>query len=672
VPTGSPAGANNTHDQALGFAFSEFQALGEWGGSPGQFTADQAAVAGKLLYDSVLWGSPVPAMDPGVLTAYNAIDGWFEQAIGATGPARITVQLVGGGTQFSGSSSVSVSVNFPGVPQGLAGIGLDLSITNGTFSSATGPTSISGTTGGGGTLVVPIFNSDGGSVVVTGSSTSLVGQGGLDFYRPTERELTAQVLAAFGAPAPLAADPDQFQATAEGTLSVVKAGDDTSYFGLGGAQFEVLSSNQTVVATLTTNAQGNTPTTTELPAGTYTVKEIQAPDGYQLAPNQSGSVVPGTNTVVAFTDGLEERISPAALAIVKSAVSTGVLLAGAVFDIRYDSANNGVYNDDLGDCTTGSGGECAPPGNDGSGFLPGDYQITEISAPSGYDLSPTNPVQDVVLAPGHVATVNFSDDPTAGLYIDKSGDDTAYASVVGAVFSLEGPAPSTANVGTFTVGTNGESNDITGLVAGTYTLTETTAPAGYQTIAPIQVTVALGVNSAVDVVDHIKPATLTLTKSDAATGAVLAGAIFDVRYDSANNGVYDKDLGDCTTNSSGECTPTGNDGSGFLPGKYQITEVSAPPGYTLNSANAVQDIVLTPGQVGTVQFSDQAVTTPALTANSITGSSTTGSSTAGGLAFTGGPSPLVYMLGAALVIVGSTLWIAGSRRRRSPAHARRH
>jgi uncharacterized surface anchored protein len=372
-------------------------------------------------------------------------------------------------------------------------------------------------------------------------------------------------------------------------------------------------------------------------------------------------VVPGTNTVVSFTGGTEERISPAALAIVKSAVGTGVLLAGAIFDIRYDSANNGVYNDDLGHCTTSSGGECAPPGNDGSGFLPGDYQITEISAPSGYDLSPTNAVQDVVLTPGHVGTVNFSDDPTASLYIDKSGDATAYDSVVGAVFSLEGPAPSTANVGTFTVGTNGDSNDITGLVAGTYTLTETTAPEGYQTIAPLQVTVALGADNAVDVLDHVKPATLTLTKSDADTGAVLAGATFDVRYDSANNGVYDKDLGDCTTNSGGECTPTGNDDSGFLPGKYQITEVSAPPGYALNSANAVQDIVLAPGQVGTVQFSDQPLTSTAATVNSATGL----------LAFTGGPSPLVYMLGAALVIVGSTLWIAGTRRRRRPAHARR-
>ena len=76
-PSSAPDGANTGQAGALGFAFSEAQALGWWGGSPGQFTSDQAAVAGKLLYDAVVWDSPVPAMDPGVLAAYQALDGWY-------------------------------------------------------------------------------------------------------------------------------------------------------------------------------------------------------------------------------------------------------------------------------------------------------------------------------------------------------------------------------------------------------------------------------------------------------------------------------------------------------------------------------------------------------------------------------------------------------------------
>src|ERR1700728_2045792 len=44
VPAGPPAQANNAYDSALSFAFSEIQALGEWNGLAGQFTADQEAV----------------------------------------------------------------------------------------------------------------------------------------------------------------------------------------------------------------------------------------------------------------------------------------------------------------------------------------------------------------------------------------------------------------------------------------------------------------------------------------------------------------------------------------------------------------------------------------------------------------------------------------------------
>src|SRR5580658_536513 len=90
----APAGANIGQAGALGFAFSEAQANGWWDGASGQFTDDQAAVAGKLLYDAVVWGSPVPAMDPGVLAAYQALDGWFVQAVGSTGNPNLIAKLV--------------------------------------------------------------------------------------------------------------------------------------------------------------------------------------------------------------------------------------------------------------------------------------------------------------------------------------------------------------------------------------------------------------------------------------------------------------------------------------------------------------------------------------------------------------------------------------------------
>ena len=203
VPSGPPAGADTDSAAALGFAFSETQALGWWGGSTGQFTADQAAVAGKLLYDALVWGSPVPSMDPGVLAAYNAIDALFNQATGTTGSPQLNAALVGGGTSFETDGSVQATLLFPGTGAGSAGAGLTLSITNGTFDSPTGPTSIGISTDGSGSAVAPIFNQGGGAVAVTVSTAVGVGQAGLDFFAPTAREPTAQELAAFGAPTPL-------------------------------------------------------------------------------------------------------------------------------------------------------------------------------------------------------------------------------------------------------------------------------------------------------------------------------------------------------------------------------------------------------------------------------------------------------------------------------------
>ena len=105
--------------------------------------------------------------------------------------------------------------------------------------------------------------------------------------------------------------------------------------------------------------------------------------------------------------------------------------------------------------------------------------------------------------------------------------------------------------------------------------------------------------------DHIIPATLTIMKVDAQTKAPLAGAVLSVAYDATDSGTYGEVLGTCTTTSSGMCSPTGNDGlAGLLPGNYQITELTPPSGYALDPTTASQNITLTPGEAGTITFSD--------------------------------------------------------------------
>lgn len=610
TPGGAPAGAGGDFN-ALGFAFSEGQAAGYWNGQPGQFTADQAAVAAKLLYDTVVWGTPVPSMDPGVNAAFNAFAGWFNEALGmAASPPQLSVGLVGGGNTFTTSAVDDIHLQFPGTGAPVTGQPLLLTITNGTFNTPGGPTTIGATTDAGGNVLATIYVNGSGSgyVSVTVDTSVGVGQPGLGFYHQTTGPPGAQVVAGFPAPTALSAHQDLFgqpqPPAPQGTISVQKSGNDTAYYGIAGAVFEV-EQGGSVLATLTTDASGATATTPPLPVGTYTVHEATPPPGYQAAPDEAALVNANTNTVAQFTGANGDLISPATATIHKTDAQGGAPLAGAVFDVRYSTADDGVYDQDLGTCTTDGSGQCAPPSNDGTALLPGRYLFTELSAPPGYYLDPSTATQSVVLTPGEAGSVSFSDLQLGSLQLDKAGNDTSYYPVAGAVFTVSGPAPSPTVVGTLTVGASGVTNTLLGLVPGVYTVTETAVPNGYQPVAPVSVTVATGhAVTTVDVLDPVQPATVAIRKVDAERQAPLAGAVFDVRYSTTGNGTYDIDLGTCTTDAAGRCAPPGNDGSDLLPGSYLVTETAAPPGYVVDPSSTSQVVVLAPGENGTVTFAD--------------------------------------------------------------------
>lgn len=614
VPGGAPQGAGGDWN-ALGFAFSQAQAAGYWNGAPGQFTRDQVAAAGKFLYDAVVWGTPVPSMDDGTLAAYDDLATWFSEARGTTGPPQISVGLVGGGTTIDGSAFYAVRVAFPGTGRGLAGLGVLVAVTNAALDSPTGPTFVGASTDANGDLVVPIFVTSPGPVTITVSSDTEVGQVGIGFYHQTVGPLDTQQIAGFPAPINLQASEQLYSpGQPHGTISVQKGGNDQAYWGVGGAVFHVDDASGAVVAVLTTGADGSTGPTGPLPVGTYTVSEVTPPAGYGDAPPQTVTVTSNQDTVASFTGADQDLVVPATVTIEKTDRSTGAPLAGAVFDVKYDSRNDGVYDEDLGTCTTDALGRCSPAGNDGGSLLPGDYEITEVSAPPGYYLDPATATQTLALAPGQNGTVSFSDLLLGSLRLTKTGNDVAYTSVVGAVFSLTGPSPATTVAATLTIGSDGQSQTVGGLVPGQYTVTETRPPAGYAAVSPFDVAVPGGPTTTdVDVDDPVIPASVTLVKLDAQTLAPLAGAVLDVRYatgagpapDAAPSGVdYNEDLGHCTTGPSGTCTPPGNDGNGLLPGDYEVTEVAPPPGYPTTSP-APQYLTLGPGGVGRVVLTDQ-------------------------------------------------------------------
>ena len=397
-----------------------------------------------------------------------------------------------------------------------------------------------------------------------------------------------------------------------GTISIQKTVPDGAYYGPAGAQFQIEDGYGNVFDTLTTDAEGSTPVSTPLnvaPSGSpYRVHETVAPPGYGLAADQVVMVYPSQNTVASFSGASEEPVETAQLGAEKIDAQTGQPLAGATFDFAYATADNGVYDEDLGTCTTDGSGTCQPPAqNAPGGWLPGWYRITETAAPAGYWLDPSTESQTVFLQPGAtvVASVIFGDELLGSLQLIKSGNDTAYWPVTGATFSVTGPAPATTTVGTLTVTTSGQSNTLSGLVPGTYTVTETSPPPGYATIPPFAVSVAAGhTTTTATVTDPVQPGSISIRKVDLTTGDPLGGATFDVRYDSADNGTFNVDLGTCTTNAAGTCAPAASDGTGYLPGDYLVTEVAAPAGYYLPSPPPSQKVTVTPGGTGSVSFSD--------------------------------------------------------------------
>ena len=121
-------------------------------------------------------------------------------------------------------------------------------------------------------------------------------------------------------------------------------------------------------------------------------------------------------------------------------------------------------------------------------------------------------------------------------------------------------------------------SDTTGVVQagklkpGTYLVKEVARPAGYTIQTAIQKVVITTNESSTLTFYHTANSNLTINKTDAETGKVLAGAEFRI---TKGNGDF---VGDYTTNRAGQIVvPT------LEPGQYTIFETRAPEGYLLDS-----------------------------------------------------------------------------------------
>ena len=442
VAGSAPSGMNATRAPAVGFAFSEAQARG-WvtNGVPGQFTANQLGAAMRILTLNRFWNQPLPTMDAGLTRAYTALDALVTAAIGATATPQLTLSIAGDPT-IATSATVNGLLSFPGSGTALSGTSVTLSVSGGTFSTPGGPSTTTVTTSSTGRFSAVVVNAGGPAHPITISATGTVGQRGLTYLVPTLYVPDAQVVAAANGPTRIATSLTVDAGPQTGAIAISKHVDDPAWVGPGGAEFTILDSGGNVVGALTTAADGTAGPTDQLPVGTYTVTEATPPWGYEPAPDQTVTVTSGAVSTVTYDGATIEQVIRADLGLRKVDADTGRGVTGATFSIAYDASNTGVFDTLIGTCVTLSNGDCGL--NDLATLLPGDYEITEVSAPPGYHLP--SPNQEIVrLIPGEVRTITFRDAPiTTTITVHKANSTQPGTGVPGAVYDLYAVDPGPA------------------------------------------------------------------------------------------------------------------------------------------------------------------------------------------------------------------------------------
>lgn len=360
-------------------------------------------------------------------------------------------------------------------------------------------------------------------------------------------------------------------------LTIKKVDTTNPNKGLAGAKFLVQSNNGTYSKEVVTGRDG-TVIVGPLEAGTYSITELEAPEGYEI--DNAGPqyvVLPrddGTEVVVTFMDTPVITGNGSIRKVDADDPTTG--LPGAVIKIE------GVDNSFVGTYTTGPGGYLADVPWD---TMPiGSYVATEVTPPTGYTTSsdPSKVRQEFHWDGKTDVSLVFENDAKVKVCLIKLDDsDTP---LPGAVFNIvkDGQIIATEETGRDGIIT------VPNVTEGMYAFVEIYAPEPYACLTePIiahvdQATVDGGGTVRVTAVDKRLP-DLTIFKRDEQTGDGIPGTHFEIK------GIQHGYHQDVVTGPNGKATLTG------IPvDSYTVTEISVPDPYVVSST-PTQTIYLGPG-----------------------------------------------------------------------------
>ncbi|AFQ08678.1 cell wall anchor domain-containing protein [Bacillus cereus FRI-35] len=327
---------------------------------------------------------------------------------------------------------------------------------------------------------------------------------------------------------------------------------------LPGAKFDVIDKDGNVVETIITDGKGEA-LSKQLPVGTYTLKEVEAPKGYELSSSLVHVDVDANKTVT--VDVLNKKIVEKATGqfeIVKvDAEDKAKVLSDAEFEVYKDGKKvETLRTDKTGKVISQK-------------LEPGKYTLKETKAPQGYKLLKEE--IEVVVEANKVVQVQVENAKELGSLQVIKKDAESGKVLSDAEFRLK-------NENGQVVGETKTTNKdgvvkFENLVPGKYTLEETKAPEGYKAV---EVTVEVNVvaNEVVkqEVMNEKVTGQFEIIKVDANDKAkVLSDAEFTVYKDG-------KKVAELKTDESGKVM------SPKLPlGEYTVKETKAPEGYKLSN-----------------------------------------------------------------------------------------